>query len=265
MWLINTAFNKDEAGAGCVVPNPHTRRGQRLRLRTGMVHVFFEGNGARADEANLLEGDNTGAVYDGGVCVRIDHGRLQAVCGFSRIENDVDAAFEILGYMRGQGGTGATKEVCAGCGDGDSDSQQECMRDRMARNADTDERPSRGNGVGDGGTAGQEQGERPGPEGVHKVYRIGGDLPCNHRQHAAVSKMHDEGVPAGALFCRKDFCDSLRIQCIRPKPVDRFGGKGHRTAAFQCCCCPFDCRAAGGRIEVGGVNLESEGLHGRLR
>ena len=164
-------------------------------------------------------------------------------------------AVEVGEDVGGGGGAGVSEEIGAGSCDGQSGGFEECVCGGVCRDADADEFPAGGDGVGDGGVAREEERERAGPEGFRESddsgFEMCGDV-CDGGELVDGGEVDDEGVPGWALLGGEDACDGFWRERVGSEAVDGFGGKGDEAAFAE---------ESGGAGDVGGEGgVEMEGL-----
>ena len=158
------AFDQDKAGAGSVVAQADAggwERGLGGAVEFGRLEEFDTDAG---DLGEALGGDGSGAIEDHGGLGGVEDGGFEADVGGAGVEDGVDAAVKVGEHVGGGGGAGVSEEVGAGSCDGQAGSFEQGESRRVRGDADTDERATGGDGVGNSRGARQEQGERAGPE-----------------------------------------------------------------------------------------------------
>ncbi len=80
---------------------------------------------------------------------------------------------------------------------------------------------------------GNDDRQRPGEKCLHQPDGAHRYPPGNHFNHRHVRDMNDQWVVGWAAFGAENFPDSLRIQCIRAQPENRFGRECHHPAIAE--------------------------------
>jgi hypothetical protein len=192
--------------------------------------------------------------------IKCDDAGLNANLGCLAEEHGVNAPIELLQHMVGGSGREATEAI---------------------RTRRSDRRPCRANegechlvswqahanGIEPGAHQARNLGSRRGnnrertrPEGICKKFDAWvGERSLGEEvgQVGAIGDVHDERIKGRATLRLKDACDRWRIERVRSKAVDSFGGEGDKTAS------PNDCRGArhGFRGGVCGACAQAFGNH----
>ena len=152
------------------------------------------------------------------------------------IEDERDAAAQLLHYRSGGGGGNPAKAVGAGGGQGTAEAGDHRFEHRMGTHAYRHGGQSTGDRFRQRIGLGQHQGERPGPEffnqhghGFGNLRRHNGDV----GQPFAVRQMHDQRVKGGAFLGLENTGHRGRIEGIGSEAVDGFAGQGDHFAFAQ--------------------------------
>jgi hypothetical protein len=105
----------------------------------------------------------------------VEYGRFDADCCGASVEDGIDAVVEVFKNVGGGGGAGSAEAVGAGGGDGEAGGFDEGERDGVGGHADAYEGTACCDVVGDTCCAGEEKGERAGPEGGDEALGLLGD------------------------------------------------------------------------------------------
>ena len=164
-----------------------------------------------------------------------NHSRLNAAPGGPAIEQQIDAAVEILQYMLRGGGAGVAEAIGAGRRDGKVGRRDKRKRDGMRRHANADELAPGSHSRGHCRLLRQQDGQRAGPELVHEridfLLRV-----SRHAKFATFANISRSamwtimGSQAGRCLARKILLHCGWIERVCAQAVDSFRRKRHGAA-----------------------------------
>ena len=131
----------------------------------------------------------------------------------------------------------------------------------MGRHPDANQRAACCDHVGDRSGAGQQQGQRTGPEGGHELARLiwkGTNKPSQHRLFGDV---HNDRVPGRTLLGGEDALYRGGVQGVCAQAVNRFGGKGNQASGAQEARRPPDRFLCFGGFKMSWVDGQTQSLH----
>jgi hypothetical protein len=205
-----------------------------LELTGGLDAGGAGGKLDRGECGELLRGDGTDAEDDEGAIADGDDGGLDAEGAWAAIEDEGDAAIELLKDVGGSGGGDAAEAIGAGGGDGLAEALKHGAKKRMGAHADGDGGEAGGDDVRDERATREDEGERAGPkiadERLDEGIGGGGGEPVEPIEGG---KMDDERIEEGAFLCLEDAGDGLRIEGVAGEAVNGLSGKGDDLAGGE--------------------------------
>jgi len=179
-------------------------------------------------------GDRPGAQEAKGAVPRGDDSGFHAKGAWSTVKDEGNASVEFLDDVRGGGGGDTPEAVGAGRGDRFAKPAEDGPEKRMRTHSDSDGVEPRCDNIGDDGTAGQDQRERPGPvladEGLDQGIAGGVGEPVEPIEGR---KVDDERIEVRALFGLEDAGRGLGIEGMPGQPVNGLSGKGDNLAGGE--------------------------------
>ena len=232
------------------------------------TRVLSPGGAAPAPSADSaaerrLEGarrDRAGAQQAGRVDGEVDHGRGAAAAGRPAVQDDAHGVPERLRRFVGGGRGRPAGAVGAGGDDRAADRARQGGGDRVGRDAHADgvaaaQEPRR-QVVG----RRQDEGERPGPEGVHQATGVVGDVARAQRDGLAVSGDERQRHPVGASLGLEDAVDGGGVARVARQAIEGLRRVDHEEALAERLGGARD-RGGFGVLRIDAVHL---GRHGGL-
>jgi len=169
-----------------------------------------------------------------GAGIHGDDGGLDPEAAGAAVDDEGDAAAEFLEDMGGGGGGDPAETVGAGGGDGAAKAGENGAKYRVGAHSHRNGREAGGDEVGDNGAAGEDEGERAGPEALDECLNQG----VTGRGGEAVEpiepgEMDDERVEEGAMFGLENAGYGSGIESVGGEAVDGFGGEGDHLAGGE--------------------------------
>ena len=246
------ALHQGDLAVGGVVPVAHTGGQGLLACLQGAQHTARHFH--RADHGlQHVPGDPTWPQDAGLAVAHIHHGGFQAHVAAAPVDDQRDAAVHVLQHMPGGGGAGLAGAVGAGGGNGQMAGLEQRGRHGVGGHAHRHGVQPGGDRVGDGRTAGHDQRQWAGPEGVHQRERRLRHM-AQAVQLAPVPDVHDQRIVRRTALGSKNARHCLGIEGVGAKAVDRLRGEGHQLPLRQ---------QAGGQGQGGFVSREHLRVHGK--
>lgn len=199
-----------------------------------------------ADPRNIVARNRPGAQQHGHAPGAVDDGRFNANRTGTAVQHQQISA-KLTGHMRRRGGADAAKLVRAGRSQAPNGrlalqaGLQQSLGHRVRRAAQANGGlPARG-GLGNARSAGQDEGQRPGPEGLDQLlgkHRDGLGVVGNGGAGAlgvplGIGHMHDQRVVGRAALGRKNVGHGAGVVRIGGQAVHGFGRQTDQLALGQ--------------------------------
>lgn len=161
---------------------------------------------------------------------QVENGRFDSDAGGAGVDDEWDFPFETVADMFGTCGREFVGAIGARGGEGKVAEFNDATDERVEREAQPHSISVGGHDVGDHIGARQDKREWPWPKMAGESFcgfRPGGDAAAGHGKGG---NMNNDWIVGGPAFGFVDCLNGLRIEGVCREAIDRFRGKGHKTA-----------------------------------